>query len=144
MNQEIFLLCERKTAKVTEHPHEQTNLFIQKLLIFCEPISILRVCGVSIMAHGKESCQCRRHEFNPWSRKNPHASEELRPCTTTIKPVLHSLGATAPEPTLCHHNEKPLHCNEEQPLLTTTRENHCKARKTQCSQNQIIFFKNFK
>ena len=44
------------------------------------------------MPHGKESCQCRRHELNPWSRKNPRASEELRLWTKTIEPVLHRLG----------------------------------------------------
>ena len=37
---------------------------------------------------GKESiCQCRRHRFNPWSRKVPHASEPLSPCTMTIETV---------------------------------------------------------
>ena len=33
-----------------------------------------------------------------------------------------------------HHNEKPLHHNEEQPLLTTTRESLWTATKTQCNQ----------
>ena len=38
---------------------------------------------------GKESgCQCRRHRFNPWSRKIPHALEQLSLCTTTTEPVL--------------------------------------------------------
>ena len=33
---------------------------------------------------GKEStCQCRRHGFNPWSGKIPHAVEKLTPCITT-------------------------------------------------------------
>ena len=45
------------------------------------------------------------------------------------------------EPMLCnkrsHHNEKPAHRNEEQPLLTTARESPCAATKTQCSQKQI-------
>ena len=34
----------------------------------------------------------------------------------------------------CHCNEKPAHCNEEQPPLTTTRESPRAATKTQCSQ----------
>ena len=43
---------------------------------------------------GKEStCQCRRHRLDPRSRKIPHASEQLSPCTT-IEPVLWCLGAT--------------------------------------------------
>ena len=38
---------------------------------------------------GKESaCQCRRHGFNPWSRKIPHASKQLCPCTTATELVL--------------------------------------------------------
>ena len=38
---------------------------------------------------GKEStCQCRRNGFDPWSRKIPHATEQLNPCATTTAPVL--------------------------------------------------------
>ena len=38
---------------------------------------------------GKESaCQCRRHRFDPWSGKIPHAVEQISPCTTTIEPLL--------------------------------------------------------
>ena len=37
----------------------------------------------------KEStCQCRRHMFDPWAKKIPHAVEQLSPCATTIEPVL--------------------------------------------------------
>ena len=43
---------------------------------------------------GKESTlQCRRHRLDPWSRKIPHASEQLSLCTT-VEPVLWCLGAT--------------------------------------------------
>ena len=34
------------------------------------------------------ACQCRGHEFEPWSRKIPYAAEQLSPCTTTTEPVL--------------------------------------------------------
>ena len=35
---------------------------------------------------GKETTsQCRRHEFDPWSGKIPHAQEQLSPCTTTFE-----------------------------------------------------------
>ena len=35
----------------------------------------------------KESiCQCRRHRFDPWSRKIPHAAEHLNLCVTAIEP----------------------------------------------------------
>ena len=50
---------------------------------------------------GKESaCQCRRHRFNPWSRKIPLATNL---CTTTTEPVLQSLRAVANEPTCCNY-----------------------------------------
>ena len=33
----------------------------------------------------KESgCKCRRHRFNPWPRKIPHALEQLSPCATLL------------------------------------------------------------
>ena len=34
------------------------------------------------------ACQCRRHGFDPWSGKIPHAAKQLSPCTTTFEPVL--------------------------------------------------------
>ena len=44
---------------------------------------------------GKESaCQYRRHRFDPWSGKTPHAAGQLSPCAATVEPVLQSLGAT--------------------------------------------------
>ena len=45
----------------------------------------------------ESSCQCRRHRFDPWSRKIPHATEQLNPCATTTEPVLWSLGAANTE-----------------------------------------------
>ena len=38
---------------------------------------------------GKESdCQCKRHRFNPWSRKITYATEQLSVCSITVEPVL--------------------------------------------------------
>ena len=34
------------------------------------------------------ACQCRGHGFEPWSRKFPHATEQLSPCATTTGPAL--------------------------------------------------------
>ena len=46
---------------------------------------------------GEESAySARRHPFNPWSEKTPHAWEQLSPCTPT-EPVLQSLGAATTE-----------------------------------------------
>ena len=73
---------------------------------------------------GKEStCQCRRHGFNPWSRRIPQATEWLRPGATTtylcsstqelqvLKPALHKSS---------HLNEKPERCNERAAPLSVT------------------------
>ena len=50
-------------------------------------ILIRNILGLPCWLSGKEStCQCRRHRFNPWSRKIPHAAEQLSPCTTTTEP----------------------------------------------------------
>ena len=94
---------------------------------------------------GKESaCQWRRHEFNPWSKKIPHAAKQLSPCATTTEPVLSSQGATAteppggnywsphtPEPVVrnkrSHHHKKPTHHHQRKV---------CTAAKTQHSQKQ--------
>ena len=43
----------------------------------------------SLVSSGWEStCQCRGHEFEPWSGKIPHAVEQLGPCATTTEPAL--------------------------------------------------------
>ena len=107
-----------------------------KLLIFWVTNSICwkknknTTCGLPQWISGKESaCQCRRHRFDPWPRKNPHVSKQLSPCASTIELVLWSLGTIttkpmwlnywnlcAPELVLCskrsHRNEKPLHRND--------------------------------
>ena len=35
----------------------------------------------------KPPCECRRHRFDPWSQKTPHATDQLSLCTTTAEPV---------------------------------------------------------
>ena len=58
------------------------------------------------------------HKFDPWSRKIPHAVEQLSPWAPSIEPVLQSPGMVTTEPPCydqrSHRNEKP--------LITTTRE----------------------
>ena len=45
--------------------------------------------GLPWWLSGKEStCQWRRHGFNSWSGKIPHAVEQISPCITTIDTVL--------------------------------------------------------
>ena len=37
---------------------------------------------------GKESTShCRRHRFDPWSGKIPHAVEQISPCAPTTEPT---------------------------------------------------------
>ena len=61
--------------------------------------------GLSCWPSDREfTCQCRRHKFNTWSGKIPHAVEQLISArTTTTEPVLLSLGATTTGPTCCNY-----------------------------------------
>ena len=44
--------------------------------------------GLPLGLSGNESaCQCRRHQFDPWFRKIPHALEKLSLCTRTTEPL---------------------------------------------------------
>ena len=54
--------------------------------------------GLSWQLSGKESaCQYRRHGFDPWFRKMPHASEQLSLSTPTTEPVPWSPGTATTE-----------------------------------------------
>ena len=103
------------------------DIYLFTNFIFCQATSILRVCGVSMMAHGKECCQCRGHEFNPRSRRIPCASEELSPCIRTIEPALYSMGSTAAAPTLCHY------CSPWQEKLLQPMTGEAAARRRLCT-----------
>ena len=46
----------------------------------------------------ESTCECRRHGFDPWSRRIPHALEQLSLCAPVIEAVLWSPGATTTEP----------------------------------------------
>ena len=56
--------------------------------------------GIPRWPSGKEStCQCRRHRFDPWSGKIPHAAGHLSLCTTTTEsmhPRAHALQQEKP------------------------------------------------
>ena len=46
----------------------------------------ITIWGLPWYLSTKESaCQCSRHRFDPWSRKIPHATEQLSPCATTTE-----------------------------------------------------------
>ena len=72
--------------------------------------------GLPWWLSGKESaCQCRRHRFDPWSGKIPHATEQLSLWATTVEParpsywahVLQLLKPSGPEACAPRQN-KPL------------------------------------
>ena len=50
---------------------------------------IKTITGTSLVAQWLGIClPSRRHRFNPWSGKIPHATEQLILCATTTEPVL--------------------------------------------------------
>ena len=72
----------------------------QENRVYIIEINKIRVLipGLPRRLSGKESaCQCRRHRFDPWSRKIPHSMEQLSLCATTIEPVLESPGIATTE-----------------------------------------------
>ena len=69
-----------------------------------------QIRGLPWWLSGKESaCQCKGHRFDPWSRKIPHASEQLSPRATITEPTrlrhgsLHASHTEAYTP----HTRKP-------------------------------------
>ena len=88
--------------------------------------------GLPWWCSGWESaCQCRRHRFEPWSGKIPHAAEQPGPWATTTEPA-------CLEPVLRNKrgrdSERPTHRDEEWPPLAATRESPRTEMKTQHSQ----------
>ena len=85
---------------------------------------------------GKEStCWCSRHGLDLWSRKIPHtAVEQLSPCYNDRARVLEPGATTAGRTHTCLQQEKPLqekamHPNKEQALLTAAAENPAEQKK---------------
>ena len=76
-----------------------------------------RTGGLPWWLSGREStCQCRRHRFDPWSRKSPHAVEQLSTCPRAWEPQLLSLRALEPVP----YNEKPPQWEARAPRLESS------------------------
>ena len=77
--------------------HKKYLYKIEMKFVYCYDFSkkknvFLGFPGGSVV---ESTCQCRRHRFNSWSRKNARAKEQLSPCTTAVEPVLWSPGATS-------------------------------------------------
>ena len=123
-------------------------------------IFLNRKRGLPWWSSGCEStCQCRKHRFDPWSRKILHATGQLDLC-----PQLPSQWSRAPDTQLLSstaattearvpkahfskrsslQQEKPLHGeehghhNQRVAPLTATRESLCAAMKTQHTQKYM-------
>ena len=77
--------------------------------------------GLPWWLSGKESVlQCKRHRFDPWSGKIPHAAENLSSCTTTAE---QSLGS------------RP---RELQPLSPHTATADAQVPESRCSARQAL------
>ena len=64
--------------------------------------------GLCRWFNGKESAlRCKGHQFHPWSRKIPHAEEQLSPCATTAEPAFCNKRSPC--------NEKPTRHTRQQP-----------------------------
>ena len=107
-------------------------------------------CSFKMFIHGLcwwysrwvSACQCRRHRFNPWSGKIPHAEEQLKPIcytywTHTREPMSHSFWAWVPG-TCVLQQEKPLqweaHAWQRREAPAATREGPSAATKIACNQ----------
>ena len=111
------------------HYRNKKNLFLsgKNVLIVMVPVLINKdvfepsyndlkfaVWGLPCCVSGKEfTCQCRRHRFDPWSTKIPHAAEHN---SWVQEPGNHNYWSPyALEPVLpnkrSHRNEKPTHHN---------------------------------
>ena len=77
-------------------------------------------CALEPESHNYWACALEPESHNYWAR----VTHLLKP--TRLGLVLHNKRS--------HLNEKPAHCNEEQPPLAETRESPCAATKTQRSQ----------
>ena len=112
-------------------------MFFVLLTIYVDPWTICNIIlfwkfiGLPWWRSGWESaCQCRRHGFEPWSGKIPHAAEQLSPWATIAEPA-------RLEPVIRNKrgrdSERPVHRDEEWPPLATTRESPRTETKTQHS-----------
>ena len=51
-------------------------------------MTVKMIQGASLVTHWPPVRQCRRHMLVPCFRKIPHAMRQIRPCATTIEPML--------------------------------------------------------
>ena len=93
-----------------------------------------------LLTNKESTCQYRRHEFDPWSGKIPHVTEQLSPCAMTTNPLCalepQSLNYWSPhilEPTL-HNKRKPPQWEACAPRLESSP--HLLQLEKACAQHQ--------
>ena len=94
MNLSSMIISSRQAKKSVYFRHILTRCS-NSIILFGHEIQPWRLRWR--LSGGESACQCRRHGFDPWSRKFPHAAQQLSLCATTIEPVFKSLGAAATE-----------------------------------------------
>ena len=105
------------------------------------------VSGLPWWLSGKESIyQSRRHGFDPWSRRTPHAVEQLSPCATALEPGIRnywtwvattdeqvpwSLCSVPGEACTATREPPPLASGEKAPAVTKTQHSQQEINKKQ-------------
>ena len=83
-----------------------TSVHLSSALLLISFVSKICPPGLPWWLRVKESaCQCRRHRFNPWSGKIPHATEQLSPRATAI--ARNYWSPCALEPALLQQEKPP-------------------------------------
>ena len=95
--------------------------------------------GLPLWLSGKESaCQCRRHWFDHWSRKIPHAAEPLSLCSRAQEPQpLRPTSSRAHASQQgSHRNEKPMHHDYRISPARPTKEKPAQQRRSSTAKNK--------
>ena len=99
----------QRHSTISSHPHPLPQMY---KTVFKERQ------GLPWWLRDKESnWQFRNHGFNLWSRKIPHAMEQLGPCASTIELVIYSPRAATTEP-MCYNSWSP---RDLEPMLATRK-----------------------
>ena len=108
-----------KTHPLLRQTPEGSSINLQRKIPLTQKSQIYGIGFLWWLRVKEFACQCRRHEFDPWSQKIPHAGEHetrglqllslaLEPGRPTTEPTLHSYCRLhAPEPVL--RKQKPMH-----------------------------------
>ena len=128
-NEQILFKIEFQAWRIPGESHGQRSLAGYNLWVANRKLTALASWWLS----GKESaCRCRRHGFVSWSRKGPHAVEQLSPLPQrlslcTLEPTSHN-KARGLELALCNKRTttvRRLHTTREWPLPLQLKKSLC-------------------